>query len=132
MRTHRSIEFLESRLQLAAFYDDFNRPDSSVVGNGWSPTTQEDVGHLAIVSNQLSATDSGRAGISRPFDLTTPVSISAQVFEQSGYYPDLLGRYGASFALRSNGHLQDNGLLEQGYGIRCYRGDYNYNDSAVI
>src|SRR4051812_3448983 len=82
------------------FSDDFNRPNSSTVGNGWSNTIGNTGGNLAIVNNQLSGTAlGGNAGISRPFGLSSPVSVSAQVFEESGFSSNLLRRYTSKFML---------------------------------
>ncbi|MGH7176576.1 MAG: hypothetical protein ACREJC_04270, partial [Tepidisphaeraceae bacterium] len=40
----------------AIFSDNFNRPDSPSVGNGWTNTSGNTGGNLAIVNNQVSFT----------------------------------------------------------------------------
>ena len=113
-----------------SFTDDFNRADSSVVGNGWSDLSGNIGGNLGIVSNELTfaptQTPNAQAGIYRPFTFSAPLTITATLREMNGYYGNLLGRYGSTFRVLNDGSLGD------GYGILVYRGDNNYDDSAVV
>lgn len=88
------------------FFDDFNRPNSSSVGNGWTNTSGNVGGNLAIINNQLSAIapGGGSAGIYRPFSFTSPVTVSAQIFEEGGF-GGLLRRYTSFFSLANDGQL---------------------------
>lgn len=107
------------------FTDDFNRPNSATVGNGWSNTTGNIGGNLAIKNNELTCPSTGGAGIFRPFPFTAPITTTARVKEQNGF-GTLLRRYVTSFLVRNNG------TLNQGYGVVVVRSDQNFNNSQVI
>src|SRR5580700_10582278 len=63
------------------FSDDFNRPDSPAVGNGWSDTTDNVGGNLSIQNDQVISNEiPDVAGIYRPFSFTSPVSIQTTLF----------------------------------------------------
>lgn len=72
------------------FFDDFNRPDSVSVGNGWIEGTNKQ--HLSIQSGQLS-----QAGtISRPMDTTQPLTVKFDLDDDS-----TKPAYSASVGIRS-------------------------------
>ncbi len=124
---HRSlIEPLERRVLLTVFVDDFNRPDSSRVGNGWLDTLGNTGGNLVIHSNEVSApAPNGTSGIYRPFSFATPVTISATLKEENGY-GGLLRRY------TSNLSIANDGTLLHGYGLNFSRGDQNYPSAIYL
>lgn len=110
--------------QALTFTDDFNRPDSTTVGNGWSNPG----GNLEILNNELTCrtgTGDDGAGILRPFAFTAPLTVTAKIKEMNGF-GSLLRRYVAGFWVRNNG------ALRQGYGVTVIRSDQNFNNSAVI
>src|SRR5437867_785714 len=57
--------------QAQSFSDNFNRADSTTVGNGWSNTAGNVGGDLVISNNELTCSvtggDNNNAGIYRPF-----------------------------------------------------------------
>ena len=113
-------------LSQTGFFDDFNRPDSQTVGNGWhtaSNTTTSN--HLFIKDGQLTRTTfEDLSRIYRPFDFSAPVLISATLAETSGF-GGLLGRYSADIGILSDG-------TSDGYRVSFYRGDQNFNNSEII
>lgn len=103
-----------------SFQDDFNRADSAAVGNGWSDTTGNSPGNLAIQNQEvILPTPDGRAGIFRPFAFTKPIMITATVKEMNGY-GGVLRRYGSGI------RILNDGVLGHGYGVVVSRGDANY------
>ncbi len=104
-----------------SFSDNFNRPDSSSAGNGWSDSLDNAPGiRLGIVNNRLSAIPgTGDSGVFRPFPTASPVVLSAVITDQNGYGCVRL-RYGTSFAIRSDG------TINSGYRVNFYRGDQSY------
>ena len=116
-----------SLAEAITFADDFNRPDSPIVGNGWSDTDGNIGSNLAIKNNELTYPDpsNGGAGIFRPFPFTASITTTARVKEMSGF-GTLLGRYVTSFLVRNNG------TLNQGYGLLVVRSDQNTDNSQVI
>lgn len=138
---HHFIEALEVRLLLSsskptsssilpqftpqAFTDDFDRPDSTVVGNGWTNMAGSNGQDLGIVNGKLSGlSPSGDVGIYRPWSPSQTVTVSCVLTYLSGYASTPY-RYDASIAFDSDGTIGD------GYGIHLTRGDANYNDSAI-
>jgi hypothetical protein len=114
------------RADASVFFDDFNRPDSPTVGNGWLDLAGNLGGNLGIRDNRCSGqTTDGTAGIYRPFAVSAPVTISATLFEQNGF-GDLLRRYTSAIAIANNG------VRGQGYGLFFYRGDENFDNSSVV
>lgn len=108
-----------------AFSDDFNRPDSSVVGNGWSNTAGNYDGNLSIQNDQLiSDGQIGTAGIYRPYSFVAPVTISASLF---GTDDSLVSgdRYSDTLTLDNNGNI------DSGYGISVGRTGSDWNNSSV-
>jgi len=103
------------------FSDDFNRPDSPVVGNGWLDAVNGGFS-LAIEGGQLTATGSF-PGIYRPFEFSAPVSISATMTQSSGF-GGILGRWVAGFGI-----LNDDTV--GGYRLTFNRSDQNFDNSAV-
>src|SRR5947208_120833 len=79
--------------QALTFTDDFNRPDSPTVGNGWSDTAGNIGGNLAINNNELTCPSASSAGIFRPFPFTAPITVTATVKEQSDSGLGLSRRY---------------------------------------
>jgi hypothetical protein len=105
------------------FFDDFNRPDSANVGNGWS-NTPGNTGNqnLRILNHALTTpapSPGGAAGIYRPFPFTAPLTVSATITPGSGY-AGLLLRYGVNFSLLNNG------TMDSGYQLTISRADQNY------
>jgi hypothetical protein len=108
-----------------SFSDDFNRPDSSTVGNGWANTTGNVNGNLAISNNELTCSvPDGNAGIYRPFSFAAPVTVTALVKEMNGF-GGLLRRYDSTVRILSDG------VYGNGYGVQFGRGDQNFSDSSV-
>jgi len=110
------------------FFDDFNRPDSANVGNGWSNTAGNTGNQNLRISNNTLTTPApspgGGAGIYRPFPFTAPLTVSATVTDASGY-AGLRRRYGPTFAVLSDG------TANSGYSLSVARSDQNYNNSNV-
>ncbi len=113
----------------ASFVDDFNRPNSPSVGNGWLDATGTGTTNLSIFSDRAQAPDPSPgnviAGIFRPFSLGAGVSISATLTQENGF-GGLSNRFSQIIALNSNGDINS------GYGIIFHRGDINFQDSVVI
>lgn len=110
-------------LSQTSFFDDFNRPDSQTVGNGWLDAPDIFGNHLSIMNSQLTTVQSF-TGIYRPFSFSSPVSISATLAETSGF-GGLLNRYNAQIGILNDG------TRDGGYRVSFYRGDQNFNDSAI-
>jgi len=119
------LSLLSASARADSFFDDFNRPNSATVGNGWSDLSGNLNGNLIILDNELRVPSAaGYAGIARPFDLGGPVQISVNFKESSGF-GGLLRRYNHAVAVRNDQSLGT------GYGIRLGRSDANFNNSQV-
>lgn len=116
-------------LSQTSFFDDFNRPDSQIVGNGWIDSPFElpygGSDHLMIKNGQLTTRANGYTGIYRPFSFSEPVSISATLAETNGF-GGLLNRYNAGISILSDGNFGN------GYSVDFARGDQNFNDSRIM
>ena len=105
------------------FLDDFNRPDSMTVGNGWLDSPSNVGGNLSIQAGQLT-TIGNSAGIYRPFPFDRPVTVAATIAETSGY-GGLPRAYRALVGIRSDG------TPSSGYRLEFSRSDINYNNSVI-
>ena len=110
-------------LSAPSFFDDFNRPDSQVVGNGWTDVPDIYGNHLSIKDGQLTTTASF-SGISRSFTFGGPISMSLTLAETSGY-GGLPNRYIAEFGILGSS------TTNSSYRISLYRGDQNYSNSQI-
>lgn len=107
------------------FFDDFNRPDNTVVGNGWSDLGGNLNGNLTIVNNELRVPfPAGYAGIYRSFSFADSTAISV-TFKESEGFGGLRRRYNNAIAIRNDS------TLNSGYGIRVVRSDSNFNNSQI-
>ena len=106
-----------------SFFDDFNRPDSQVVGNGWSDVPDIYGNHLSIKNGQLTTTASF-SGISRSLMFNGPISMSLTLAETSGY-GGLPNRYIAEFGILGGS------TTNSSYRVSLYRGDQNYSNSKI-
>lgn len=102
------------------FADDFNRPDSTTVGNGWVSVTEGGgPGFQVIQDNKLINPDVPRTGIYRPFAFDAPIRITGHLFDSDGHpSAGLGGHYEGTFAVRAG-----NDVLQKGYGITVNRND---------
>lgn len=102
------------------FADDFNRPDSPVVGNGWVSVTEGGgPGTLVIQDTKLINTGLPRSGIYRPFAFDAPIRITGKLFDSDGHpSAGLGGFFEGTFAVRAG-----NDVLQKGYGITVNRND---------
>lgn len=102
------------------FADDFNRPDSAVVGNGWTSVGEGGVpGTFVIQDGKLINPDVPRSGIYRPFTFDAPIRITAKLFDSDGHpSAGLGGTYESAFAVRAT---ED--IVQKGYGITVNRND---------
>ena len=104
-----------------SFSDNFNRPDSVTVGNGWLDVP----GYTAFISGgQLTTDRPPGAAIYRPFSFASGVSMSATLAESSGF-GGLLRSYDAEFTILSNG------TVGSGYRVTFNRSDQNFNNSNI-
>lgn len=118
------VSISSEALSQTSFFDDFNRPDSAVVGNGWTAVTGSVNGELVIRSGALSTANSAsNAGIYRPFDFSTGVRVQANLTETSGFNGP--NRYESLLTLFSGGDL------ESGLGIEIHRSDIGFANSGV-
>lgn len=107
------------------FLDDFNRANGDA-GNGWTISSDSSGGSIGIVDETLQTSGSGgTVGLYRPVDLTQSITISADLTPTSGF-GGLRLRYTTALLFGSDGSV------DSGYGIFVYRGDQNYNNSAVF
>lgn len=102
------------------FADDFNRPDSATVGNGWVSVTEGGgPGFLVIQDNKLINPAVPRTGIYRPFAFDAPIRITGRLFDSDGNpSAGLGGFFEGTFAVRAG-----NDVLQKGYGITVNRND---------
>ena len=108
---------------IATFSDNFNRADSSSVGNGWINCVGNVGGNLVIANNELTCPNvDGNAGLYRPLSLTSPARVTATLKEMNGF-GSLQRRYTWALA------FMNNGSLNQGYILSFSRADQNYSDS---
>lgn len=107
-----------------SFTDDFDRPNGPV-GNGWRDAPGDPDGTLVIHNKTLvpSKLDC-YAGISRPIGYSGAVSVSLPITQQNGY-GGVTKRYVTELIFKNDGSLRG------GYGVMVYRGDQNYDNSAV-
>lgn len=109
------------------FSDDFNRPDSSSVGNGWLDSLNNQGDPFSIVGGVVTASNSaGRSGIYRDFEVTNYVTISATLHHGSGY---ITTPAGGRFQHRITAFGDDN--YDTGYGIHIERSDSWVNNSSI-
>lgn len=107
-----------------SFYDDFDRPNGSV-GNGWSNLPGAPDGNLIIHNKTLVPSKTNcDVGVSRPIGYAGIVTLSAPMTQQNGY-GGLTRRYVTRLIFKNDGSLMG------GYGVTVYRGDQNYDNSAV-
>ena len=113
-----------------SFVDDFNRPDSSTAGNGWSSVSGSldgfVNGNMGIVGNTLYILDSGTSGygnIYRPFDFSDGVRVRADLTA------GLNGRYKEMFTFFNDGTFVIHGL--HGIEIFLSRSNNSINNSVV-
>lgn len=114
-------------LQPAAdyFFDDFNRPDSPDIDNGWILATDNITsGDLGIVSNRLSHVTTNDAAICRQFPLNKKTTLSVRFTDRNGYSCHR-NRHEEQISIRSDG------TRDSGYGIRLHRSDNGYTNSQV-
>lgn len=111
----------------STFSDDFSRPDSPAVGNGWSDASGNPIGKsLVVAGNRLSAVaESGFCGIHRTFPLTQQIELKA-VFTDKNGYGCLRLAHGVSFGIK-----YDDGAPNSGYRVTFSRSDQNYNNSRI-
>jgi len=100
------------------FSDDFNRPDSTTVGNGWIDDTAQNT-NLSILNGRLYNQTGDYAGIHRVILLDQPITVSADTAPTNGF-GGLRYRYGTDFLIKGNGSLQD------GYGFEISRADEHF------
>lgn len=108
--------------------DDFNRADSSVIGNGWTTSAGSVVGNPKIVSNRLAndALGDSPSGIFQPLAFTTPLQVQATLTPTDGDASVPAGsRFIHTFFVKSDGSVTG------GYGVTFYRADSVFNNSAV-
>ena len=108
------------------FADDFNRPDSADVGNGWEnfPNT---TGTLEVRDNELTSSGQDmQGGIFRPISLPAELRVAATLKEGGGdrSVPD-----GNMFS--HDFRILNDGLFEHGYGIRFQRSGAGIKNSGV-
>ncbi len=104
--------------------DDFNRPDSAVVGNGWT-TAPGSGGTLSILNNHLTNAEPQYSAVNYPLLSTGAITISADASGANGY-GGLPYRYGAVFYIKSDG------TIDNGYGISLGRADANYPSHVML
>jgi hypothetical protein len=111
------------------FTDDFNRPDSPSVGNGWVDCISNAGPNLLVKDNRLSTTfsslDDRAAGIYRPFPFSGTLTVSATISEMTGHNADPR-RYHSGLAVYNDGSV---GL---GYGVFVVRSGSQFTNSEVI
>ena len=135
MKSHQSKYALLATLLLAGhvsastFFDDFNRPDSSTVGNGWlnaTATTSGDVGTFQIQNNEATfiTTANASAAIYRPADFSGSFTIDATLKETNGF-GGLTNRYDQYITIFNDG------TIGHGYGLNIGRSDSISNNSYI-
>jgi len=108
------------------FEDDFNRPDSNEISNGW--TKLIDGGDVEILNGELkvneTSVEKSYSGIYRKFEYVGDVSLSAILKETNGY-SGLTRRYSSVLGIMGDG------TISSGYEVRFQRSDRNYDNSLV-
>lgn len=109
----------------ASFQDNFDRPNSDDIGNGWSKTSGDIRGSLVLRDGAVTAlaTD-GYAGMCRPWQFTGTVTVTATISDISGF-AGVRSRFVSKLLVKNSGDCRD------GYGISIERGDENADDSRV-
>ena len=107
------------------FSDDFNRADSSVVGNGWSDMSTNSPSDLLIKNSTLTTQSvGGQAGIYRAFAFDRNLTLSATLTEASAFggLPD---------GFEADLGVLNNGNADTGYRVSVTHSDSGINDSSV-
>jgi subtilisin family serine protease len=110
------------------FQDDFNRPNSSEIGNGWTKLVGGSDIELvdgAVRVNVVSSENLPLSGIFRFVDYVGDVTLKGTIYETNGFR-GLSRRYMASIGVLGDGSPSS------GYHIRFARSDINFNNSQVI
>ncbi len=118
----------ETRADTILFSDDFNRPDSIVIGNGWTSAAEPGGGFLEIRNNALSAGQIGnlsvpRAAVFRPLGFAGTLTISGRLSDSDGN-PSVApgGAFFHLIAIANNGDPTAVGeSLQSGYGIGVFQ-----------
>ena len=106
------------------FADDFNRPDSAAVGNGWLDTTGNNGGNFGIVNGTLGVPNvPGGAGIYRPVPANQSIHIQCKLLDTTSSLRR--GRYEHRVLLRNDG------TRFKGYGLMLGRTDSALNNSMI-
>lgn len=110
-----------------AFSDNFNRPNSPTVGNGWLNATDNPPGtQLGINNNRLSAIPgTGDAWVYRPFPATNQIALTAVITDQNGF-GCIPFRHTSSISIRNDG------TINSGYQVGFSRGDQNYGSTINL
>ena len=109
-----------------SFSDDFNRPDSSTVGNGWLNASNNTGGNMTITSQKVGVPiNSGFGTIYRPFAVTSDVRVQGTLIQGHGFNAFYPQHYTHFILFRSDG------LNVRGCGIWLYRSDNAANNSRV-
>ena len=109
------------------FTDDFNRSDSSIVGNGWLNSPGNVGGNMLITGNKVGVpTNSGAGTLYRPFNSTSfPIHVQTKLYQGHGF-AGVTSRFNHFIQIRNDG-----GYL-RGYGLNVVRSDINSSNSQVI
>ena len=111
----------------ATFTDNFNRPDASTVGNGWSDVTtvigngwldnNTIGGTVSLLNNEATYNGASTvSGIYRPFVFSLPVTVTATLSEMNGGGGST-HRFDAALGILSNG------AIGSGYALGFTRSD---------
>lgn len=107
----------------SVFADNFNRPDSAVVGNGWLDAPGNSV-NLSIFGGALVNTGPFTIGtIYRPFDFSSGVHVHATLSQTDGFNGP--PRFESAVALGNNG------TYGSGLSVWFGRSDAAFNNSQV-
>jgi pimeloyl-ACP methyl ester carboxylesterase len=109
------------------FSDNFERPDSSDIGNGWTKLIGGSGIELvdgAVRVNVISGENLPPSGIYRFVDYVGDVTLKGKIFETNGF-SGLSNRYLAAIGILGDG------TPSSGYHIVFTRSDRNYNNSEV-
>jgi|GEM_PF-4919639 len=109
--------------------DDFNRPDSTNVGNGWSNLLDSGTHRLVIRDQRLTTqtyleSTPGAAGVFRSTPRALPITLSARLTYMNAS-AGLPYRYTTQIGILSDGKL------DTGYRLIFSRSDSNYSNSKV-
>jgi len=103
------------------FFDDFNRPESAHVSNGWEPSVGEG---LRIDNRRLTADSDSLSGITRSQGDATEVSFAATLTQTNGFHC-LTYQYGHFLGISYEP------ATGNGYFVKFNRADRNYSDSRI-